>query len=159
MKCSNLRHSLSAHRTKDWAITKEELAGYRLAPPTTGGREAVRARSKGQSRPELGSSTKLWADTQLVTKSSWDPGQLTSSRRVAAWDELPRRDTWHTWDDTHLGNQATGTREEIKTHSPHGTVPLPSIWSLELLRPGKGTKLMPNQVCTFVEKLRNKLTA
>ena len=36
----------------------------------------------------------------LLTKSSWDSGQLTSARRVTARDQLPRRDTRHTWEGT-----------------------------------------------------------
>ena len=31
-----------------------------------------------------------------VAKSSWDPGWLTSARRVTAGDQLPRGDTRHT---------------------------------------------------------------
>ena len=34
--------------------------------------------------------------TSLLTKTSWDSGWLTSARRVAARDQLPRRDTRHT---------------------------------------------------------------
>ena len=34
--------------------------------------------------PEMAFSTKLWAGSQLLTTSSWDPGWLTSARRVAA---------------------------------------------------------------------------
>ena len=42
--------------------------------------------------------------TSLLTKTSWDSGRLTSAGRVAARDQLPRRDTQHTWEhgtDTH----------------------------------------------------------
>ena len=48
------------------------------------------------SAPEPASSTKLWAGSQLLTTDSWDPGWLTSARRVAAWDQLSRGDTRHT---------------------------------------------------------------
>ena len=34
--------------------------------------------------------------SQLPTKSFWDPGWLTSARRVALRDQLPRGDTQHT---------------------------------------------------------------
>ena len=44
----------------------------------------------------------------------------------------------------HLGNQAAGTREVIKTHGPPGTAHSPSTWLPELLGPGKGTKRRPN---------------
>ena len=40
--------------------------------------------------PEMASATKLRAGSQLLTKSTWDPGQLTSTRRVATRDQLPR---------------------------------------------------------------------
>ena len=53
-------------------------------------------------------STKLQAGSQLLTKSSWDPGRLTSARRVAARDQLPqKRHTAHLRDGasaTHPGN-------------------------------------------------------
>ena len=41
---------------------------------------------------------------------------------------------------------------EVVRHTTHlGRVCLPSTWSPELLRPGKGTKRRSNQVCDFVE--------
>ena len=49
------------------------------------------------------------------------------------------------------GKLSSWDREVIKTHSPPGTVSSPSTWSPELLRPRKGTKCTPNQVCAFVE--------
>ena len=127
---------------------------------------------KGQSRPQRPtSSTKLWAGSQLLTTSSWDPGLLTSARRVAAWDQFPRGDTQHTWDGAlvvHPGNQVPRTGVEIKTMahlgqctcqapghlscsdlgraqnaSPTESVPLWSTWEPEpeQLRPGKCMKL------------------
>ena len=101
------------------------------------------------SAPEMASSTKLWAGSQLLTKSSWDPGRLTSARRITTRDQLPRGDTWHTWDRAlaaHPINREAGTREMIEIHRPPGTVRSPSTWSPELLGPGKGTKRMSNQV-------------
>ena len=86
----------------------------------------VTARTRGRganSSPETASSTKLRAGSQLLTKSSWDPGQLISARRVAVRDQLPRGDTWHTWDSSlaaHPGNRVAGTGEVIKTHHPPG---------------------------------------
>ena len=47
------------------------------------------------SAPVMASSTKLRPDFQFLTKTSWDSGQLTSARRVAARDQLPRGDTHH----------------------------------------------------------------
>ena len=102
----------------------------------------------------MASCTKLWAGSYLLTTCSWDPGRLASARRVATWDQPPRRDIQHTWNSTllaHMGHQAAGTREVIKTHGPPGAVCLPSTWSPELLGPGKGTKRRSNWVCAFVE--------
>ena len=62
-----------------------------------GGRQAASQSWKGaNSAPEMASPTKLRAGFQLLTKTSCDSGQLTSARRVAARDQLPRRDTQHT---------------------------------------------------------------
>ena len=137
----------------DWAKTKGDLAGCGLAPPPTRGREAgmrqPEVEGKGQSQPQrLASSTKLWVGFQPLTTSSWDPRQLTSARKVAAWDQLHRGDTWHTWAGSltgHLGNWAAGTGEVIKMHSPPGTVCSPSMWSPELLGPGKAQNACPTE--------------
>ena len=122
---------------------------YRPLLPA-GGREADKRQpepqGKGllQSRPQrLVSSTKVWAGSQLLTTSSWNPGWLTSARKVAAWDQLPKGETWDTWNGAlmvHPRNWADGTREVIKMHGSPGTVRLPSTWSPELLGTGKGTK-------------------
>ena len=65
-------------RTKDWANTRGELAGSGSAHPPPGSREAGRQ----QPEPERG----------------WDPEWMTSTGRVAARDQLPRRVIRHTWD-------------------------------------------------------------
>ena len=119
----------------------------RLATTPTGRQGAI-------SEPEMASTTKLWGSSMLLTKSHWDPGHLTSDRRVVAWDQLPRGDTWHTWDSTiavHSGNWVARTGEVIKMHSPLGTVSSPSTRSPDLLGPGKSTKHMAKRVCAFVE--------
>ena len=60
----------------------------------------------------MASSTKLRASSQLLTKSSWGPGWLTSARRVTGRDQLPRGDTWHTC--SHLGRaQNAGLTESV----------------------------------------------
>jgi len=122
------------------------------------------------SAPDMASSTKPWAGSWLLTKVSWDPGQLTSTRRVAVRDQLPRGDTQHTWDGAlalHPGNRGAGTREVIRctahlgecAHQAPGhlncsdlgraqnaeqteSVPLWSTWELEpeQFRPGKCTQ-------------------
>ena len=110
------------HRTKEWPNTRGELAGSGLAyPPPEAERQAGDSqgwkvgggeeRGRANSPPETASSTKLQAGSWLLNKSSWDPGQLTSARRVASRDQLPRGDTQHTWDGTpvaHPGNRAAG---------------------------------------------------
>ena len=93
--------------------------------------------------PEMASSTNLWAGSQLLTMSSWNPGWLTSTKRVTAWDQLPRGDTCHTGDSAlveHMGYRSAGTGLVIKMHGPPWTVHSPSTWSSDLLGPGKETK-------------------
>ena len=123
MKSSNLRHCQPAHITKDWAKTRGELAGCRLAHPLpeARGRRATARAGKGQSASEIASFTKLRAGSQLLTKSSWDPGWLTFTRTVTARDQLPRGDTWHTWDGApaaHPGNWAAGKGGGDNMHCP-----------------------------------------
>ena len=92
----------------------------------------------------------------MLTKSSWDPGWLTSTRRVTARDQLPRADTQHTSDSTpvaHPGNQAAGTGEVIR-HTTHlGRVCSPSTWSPKLLRPEKGKKHRSLCLCSICKSL------
>ena len=76
--------------------TRGELAGCRPAHPSP---EAERQAGDSQSQKraiwatELASPAKLQAGSQLLTKSSWDPGWLASTGRVAARDQLSRRET------------------------------------------------------------------
>ena len=156
-KTSNLKHCQATHRTKDWANTRGELASSGPAHPRrrqAGRRTPARARRQGANlAPETASSTKLRAGSQLLTKSSWDPGLLTSAKGVTARDQLHRGDTQHTWNGTsavHPGNRAAGTGEMIR-RTDTGSVRSTSTWSPELLGPGKGTKHWPNWVCAFVE--------
>ena len=120
------------------------------------------------SAPEMqASSTKPWAGSQLLTTSSWDPGWLTSTRRVAAWYQLSRGDIRHTWDGAltaHLGNPAAGTREVIKMHGPPGTVCSPSTWLPELVWPGKDTKCTPSpqrpsQNCVWLSPVKIQVSS
>ena len=118
-------------------------------------RWAARA-GKRQTWPQRGSLYQ--AGTQSLTKTPWDSGWLTSARRVAARDQLPRRDIGHTGDGhtrCHPGHRAPGTRE-VTRQTPHlGTQSSPSTWLPELLGPGKGKKHRPNGVCPFVDYPRN----
>ena len=103
----------------------------------------ARAGRKGPaaiSAPETAFSSKLWAGSQLLTMSSWDPGQLTSTRSVTAWDKLPRVDKCHTRDKYPVA-WAAWAWEGHKTHCPSGSAPLQSTQEPERLRPGKCTKL------------------
>ena len=92
------------------------------SPPQSHRGRCVTARVRGQGAAavlasETASSTRLWAGSQMLTISSWDPGQFTSARSVTAWDQLPRGVTQHTWDCTlavHLGNQAARPGRGIK---------------------------------------------
>ena len=113
--------------------------------------------------PEITTLARLWAGCQLLTVSSWDPGWFTSARYVTAWNQLPSRDTWHTWDCAlmaHLGNWVARTGDMHKMHSaltkhpvtwvawtldrhkmqdPLGTVPLQRTLEPEQCGPGKYT--------------------
>ena len=110
--------------------------------------QSQKARGCYNLSPREGTFHQAVSWLQLLTTCSWDPGWLTSTRWVTAWDQLFRGDIQHAWDGVllvHPENWAIGMREVIKTHGPPGTVCSPSIWSTEVLRPGKGTKPMPNQ--------------
>ena len=132
-----------------WRILKESSCmPFRAFPPwrQKGRFATARAGRQGAaaiSALETTSSSKLWVGCQLLNTSSWDPGQFTSARSVTAWDQLPRGDTWHTWDcacAVHLGNPAARSGEVHKIHGLPGTVHSPSTQSPERLGPGKGTK-------------------
>ena len=43
----------------------------------------------------------------MLTKSSWDPKQLTSTRRVTAWDQLPREDIRNTREGAFVAHPET----------------------------------------------------
>ena len=112
----------------------------RIGPSPTWGREAGRRQpelERGNLCPREAFSTKLRAGSQLLTKSSWDPGQLTSARRVAARDQLPRGDTRHTWDGApaaHPGKWAARTGEVIRRTTPPGESALtkhPVAWAAQ----------------------------
>ena len=121
MRSSNLRHWRATQRSKDWVNTRGELAG--CAPPPEAERQAGNSQSlkAAISAPETASSAKLRAGSKLLTKSSWDPGWLTSAGRVTARDQLPRRDTRHTWNcapAAYPGNWAAGMGEVIRCTAP-----------------------------------------
>ena len=72
----------------DWPLPLQEAE--RQAGESRAGKQGA------ISAPEMASSTKLGAGSQFLTKSSWDPGWLTSTRRFTVRDQLPRGDTRHT---------------------------------------------------------------
>ena len=128
-------------------------------PHPARGREAGRRQPEPEGKgaisvPETTSSTKLWSGSQLLIKSSWDSGWLASARRVTARDQLPRRDTWHTWDKSpaaHPGNWAAGMKELIRciTHLVRVLSPKHLVaWATRNL---EGRKHRPNHVCAFGE--------
>ena len=61
-------------------------------PPLEAEREVgkARAESKGQSRPQRWHPLPTVSRLQLLTNSSWDPGWLTSARRVTALKSAPQ---------------------------------------------------------------------
>ena len=120
-----------------------------------GGHATARAWRQGEiSATEIGISTKLWAGSQLPTTSSWDPGQLTSARRVAAWDQRKHTAYLRRSSRCKPRKPSCQDREVVKTHGPHGTVCSPMTWLPELLRPRKHIKHTPNQVCALEEYLK-----
>ena len=96
-----LRYSLGHSQNKGLSKYQRRASGLLTGPSPRQrkrGRQATaRARRlRANSAPEMAYSTKLQAGSQLLTKSSWDPGWLTSARRVAARDQFSRRDTQNT---------------------------------------------------------------
>ena len=148
MKTPNLRHCWACSQNKGLSKYQRRASQLRTSSFHAGDREA----GEGQPEPERGnlgprkaSSTKLQTGPQLLVKTSWDSGRLTSAQRVAARDQLPQ----HT--RCHPGNGAVGTGEVIRCTGHLERLRSPSTWSPELLRPGKGTKRRCNRICASVE--------
>ena len=105
---------------------------------------ANRSQKGANLAAEIASPTTLQTGFQFLTKTSWDSGQLPSTGRVTARDQLPRRDTRHTRDGPaccHPGNEEAETRDVRRCTGCLRRLHLPSTWSPELLGPGKGTKM------------------
>ena len=98
--CRQILHHLSHQGSpSSHKPTQRRASQQQTGPSPTRSREAGERQPEPKgviSVPEMASSTKLRAGSQLLTKSSWDPRCLTSNRRVAARDQLPRGDTWRT---------------------------------------------------------------
>ena len=141
MKSPNLRHCRACSQNKGLSEYQRRASWLQTGPSPTRGREAGRGEpelEKGNLSSREASSTKLQAGSQLLTKTSWDSRQLTSTQRVAARDQVPRRDTRHSHCPPRKprGWDRGGDKMHpylVRLHSPSTRLP-------ELLRPGKGTK-------------------
>ena len=105
-------------------------------------------RRKGaNSSPETAFLTKLQSGFWLLTKTSWDSGWLTSTGRVTARDQLPRRHTSHQrmHNRCHPANGAAGARELIRRTRHLGRVCSPSTRSPELLGLGRAQNAGPTE--------------
>ena len=136
-------------QNKGLSNTREELAGLQIGPFLARGRGQ---RGSGQSQkwansaPQMASPTKLQTGS-LANQEFWDFGRLTSARRVAARDQLPRRDTRC----TRLACPETGWDcggERFRCTWGEGARQAPGSLSFS---DGDGTKHRPNRVCAFVE--------
>ena len=141
---------MHSQQNKELSNTGEELASCGLAqsPLEAGGRRVPARAGKGQTQPRrrhplpnCKQASSFWP------KTSWDSGWLTSAGRVAARDQLPRRDTRLTGPGAprNWGGDGEG---EVALHLKR--VRSSSSWFPELLR-REGTKRRPNRVCAFVE--------
>ena len=95
MKSSNLRPSQACSQNKGLSEYQRRASQLQTGPSLTGGREVggwqPEPEGKGQSRPQRRHPLPNWAGSQLLTKSSWDPGWLASTRRAAARRSDPQR--------------------------------------------------------------------
>ena len=146
-----------------WQKTQESklAAIYASHPCRQRGRCAtVRVGWRGAttiSALEPASSSKLWAGCQWLSKSSWDLGQFISARSATTWDQVPRGDTWNTWDCAllaHLGNWVAWTREVHKIQGPPETVRSKTPSCLNGLDLGRAKNTQSIWVCAFAEHLR-----
>ena len=152
MKSSVLRHCQACSQNIGLSEYQMRTSHLWTAPSPARGREAGGRQTdkKGTiSAPEMASSTKLHAASQLLTKTSWDSGWLTSTEGRSQ-RSAPQKT--HSTPET---NQVAGMEAAIRCTPYLGKVRSRSTWSPELLGPGKGTKRRPNRVCAFVEYPRN----
>ena len=150
-----LRHNLA--RSQNRGLSEyQRRAGQPWTGPSPRWRQRDReaaARAGGQEA----SSTKLWAGSQLLTRSPWNHGWLTSARRFTVKRSAPqRRHTanlrWHSGGAPRKPSHWDWGGD--KMHRTPGRVRSQSTWSLELLGPGKGAKHRPNLcLCGVPENL------
>ena len=123
----NLRHSLACSQNKGLSKYQRRGSWLQTSPLPSQRQRGMWATARAGRQGAIlalgmASSTKLWVGSQLLTKSSWDPGRLTSARRVAARNQLPRGNTWHTWDGSlaaYPGNQVAGRWLRDTDHLRH----------------------------------------
>ena len=95
-KSPNLRHGGVHSQNKGLYEYQRRASWLRTSPSPEAGRQAA-AWCKLRPRDSM-----LY---QLLPKISWDSGWLTSTGRVAARDQLPRRDPRHTGDGVPTASQ------------------------------------------------------
>ena len=125
-KSPNLRHCQALSQNKGLSKYQRRATWLRTGPCPTGDRQAGVGVGGSQSWKGAIAAPQRHPlpnckQAPLLTKTSWDSGRLTSARRVAARDQLPRRDTRHTWEKrahSHPENQVAGTQEVIR-RTPH----------------------------------------
>ena len=101
------------HITKDCT----ELAGCTLAIPCLSQVSEDSQSWKGAIAVPERHHLPNWKQALLLSKTSWNSGWSTFTRRVAARDQLSRIETRNTWEGprvVHPENWAAGTREEIR---------------------------------------------
>ena len=159
-----IRHNLACSLGKGLSKYQRRASQLWTSPSPCrrqrGRRATARAGRRGAiSAPEMAVSTKLLAGSQLLTKSSWYPVQLTSARRAAVRDQLPRGDTGHTWDGAlaaHPG-KPSGWDGGDKMHSPPGESALAKhlvTWSARTWE-GHKTQAQPSLCLCWVPKNLN----
>ena len=136
--------------------TRRELAGCGQAhpPPEAGGRGRQPEPERGKIGPRdsipYQTANKLPVSNQdFLGFWTVDIRQEGCSQRLAPQKRHTAHQRWAL--PLPPRKPRAGTREVIRLIHHLVRVHSPSTWSLELFRPGKGTKRRPNPVCAFVE--------
>ena len=148
------------HRTKDWANTRGELIGCgpdHLPPETS------RRGLGGQPEPETGNFC-----PRAVSSTKLQAGSIANLEFLGFWmvdicrEGCSQRSAQQKRHMAHLRRRArctprkpmTGMRKKIRRTATWRWMRSQSIWSRELLRPGKGRIRRSNGVCVLVEYSR-----
>ena len=146
MKSPNLRHCQAHSQNKGLS----KASRLRTGPSPAGDRQVRAARARrGNHSPREVSSTKMQAG--FVANQDFLGFWMVDIR----WEGHSQRLAPQKRHTSHLRRCTSCTPRKPsgwdgggdKLQQPRS----PSTWSPELLRPGKSTKLRPNQVCAFVE--------